>query len=110
MRLSLSTGLSQRVAGITNAGEWTGTGRRRRKDGHGRMSGRPGAASPRAGSDPAAKEGLMYRTCLENGGMKLAQMCVEANQNAKDDADLRIKFAAIHEYALAVLREADNRS
>jgi hypothetical protein len=49
----------------------------------------------------------MYRTHIENGGLHLAQMIVEANQNAKDDADLRVTFALIHEYALAVLRDAD---
>lgn len=50
---------------------------------------------------------MKHRTHIENGGIKLAQKIVEANQNAKDDADLRNRFAAIHEYALSVLRDAD---
>lgn len=48
-----------------------------------------------------------FRTHIENGGLHLAQLIVEANRDAKDDNDLRIKFAAIHEYALAVIRDAD---
>lgn len=52
---------------------------------------------------------MAYRTHLENGGLHLAQLVVEANQYAKDDNDLRIKFALIHQYALALLRDADKQ-
>lgn len=50
---------------------------------------------------------MKYRTHLENGGIELAHRIVEANRTAEDDADLRMRFAQIHEYALAVLRDAE---
>lgn len=46
-------------------------------------------------------------THIENGGIHLAQLVVEANQNSANDRDLRLYFAEIHEYAKALLRDAD---